>query len=435
VEEMVELDSLYRTTGGDGWKCGAKRRSCLKPPPSDADAEVVSRVLGGGGEEGVMGEAWAVGLATGWLDTESGQIKGWVSDCCSWYGIRCRDAFAAPAPGECGGHAREGRAREGGEGVRGGSITAIELAGNSLVGELPYDFGRGLPCLQLLDLSQNSLTGSIPPTLAADNTSSLRDLLLHDNQLQGTLPDSFQTAVNLRRLILAGNQLAGSIPTWLGLLPHLEMLIMNDNLLHGTIPRSLAHMRKLTHIYLHNNRLHGLIPHELVDSPFAPDYLLVNGRSQPHRLSFDVPPADEEAARTHFAVRASHSVERLVHSDMEEQEMQANTEEDADKRHRLRKIREHKERIVERMHRINKVKGNDWRKASNGPSREIQGRPHELDEGGRGAAVEARERGDTAGQGAVGGGDDGGVESRSAGGGVQELDLSKGTVELVREEL
>jgi hypothetical protein len=289
--------------------------------------------------------------------------------------------------------------------------------------------------LQLLDLSQNSLTGSIPPTLAADNTSSLRDLLLHDNQLQGTLPDSFQTAVNLRRLILAGNQLAGSIPTWLGLLPHLEMLIMNDNLLHGTIPRSLAHMRKLTHIYLHNNRLHGLIPHELVDSPFAPDYLLVNGRSQPHRLSFDVPPADEEAARTHFAVRASHSVERLVHSDMEEQEMQANTEEDADKRHRLRKIREHKERIVERMHRINKVKGNDWRKASNGPSRESQGRPHELDEVGRGAAVEARERGDTAGQGAVGGGDDGGGESRSAGGGLQELDLSKGTVELVREEL
>lgn len=65
----------------------------------------------------------------------------------------------------------------------------------------------GLHRLRRLDLSQNALTGSIPPRLA--QLSSLQELLLHDNQLSGCLPEAIGQLVNLTSLQLQNNCLQG----------------------------------------------------------------------------------------------------------------------------------------------------------------------------------------------------------------------------------
>eukprot|EP00245_Coleochaete_scutata_P015281 TRINITY_DN6749_c0_g1_i15.p1 TRINITY_DN6749_c0_g1~~TRINITY_DN6749_c0_g1_i15.p1 ORF type:complete len:141 (+),score=10.90 TRINITY_DN6749_c0_g1_i15:35-457(+) len=70
-----------------------------------------------------------------------------------------------------------------------------------------------------LDLSGNSLTGSIPESLGTESLGSL---------------------TNLSQLYLYSNNLTGSIPNSLGALSNLDVLLLNENKLSGSIPNSLG---------------------------------------------------------------------------------------------------------------------------------------------------------------------------------------------------
>lgn len=63
-----------------------------------------------------------------------------------------------------------------------------------------------------LDLSDNRLSGTIPPELG--NLAYLEELLLHGNTLNGAIPAALGNlaAQQLERLYLADNQLSGCIP-------------------------------------------------------------------------------------------------------------------------------------------------------------------------------------------------------------------------------
>jgi len=76
-------------------------------------------------------------------------------------------------------------------------------------------------------------TGEIPFSLF--NISSLRDISLGSNNLNGTLPDEMC------------NQL-----------PQLEFFYINDNYLEGTIPRSIGNCKSLQKLYLQNNLFRGI---------------------------------------------------------------------------------------------------------------------------------------------------------------------------------
>ena len=98
--------------------------------------------------------------------------------------------------------------------------------------------------LSQLDLSNNQLTGEIPPELGS--LSSLVYLDLSENALSGTIPASLGNLSNLETLRLFSNQLSGEIPTELGNLSNINELSLHDNAeLTGPLPLSFTDLDSL----------------------------------------------------------------------------------------------------------------------------------------------------------------------------------------------
>jgi uncharacterized protein YjbI with pentapeptide repeats len=97
------------------------------------------------------------------------------------------------------------------------SLTAIHFQGNALSGTIPVDLSSVLSKLKSLNLASNSLTGSIPPELFEPSNASssieLEYLDLSWNSLNGTLPAICTGAEgsSLINVFLSHNQLSGSL--------------------------------------------------------------------------------------------------------------------------------------------------------------------------------------------------------------------------------
>ncbi|CAI7840944.1 unnamed protein product, partial [Closterium sp. NIES-53] len=185
-------------------------------------------------------------------------------------------------------------------------LTSISIANNYFTGEFPQPLLHTHPHLAVLDLSNNSFSGSIP--LQLTELLELIDINLNDNKFHGSIPsglfhlpmlDSLQVANNfffgnlpvtlrasstLATLSLAGNGFTGSLPDfslWKGSFKKLELshnnftgpipdsistlstlqaIILDNNLLTGTIPAAIFNMTNLQSLYLANNRLSGSLP-------------------------------------------------------------------------------------------------------------------------------------------------------------------------------
>ncbi|KAL1533791.1 non-specific serine/threonine protein kinase [Salvia divinorum] len=129
---------------------------------------------------------------------------------------------------------------------------------NQLSGIIPSSIGN------LVDLSYNNLSGSIPPQIS--KLSSIAVVLnLSHNVLTGTIPSEVGTLRNLAAMDLSYNRLSGTIPTSLGSCVVLSSLRLGRNALQGEIPESLRDLRGLEYLDLSHNNLSGLIPKFLVE--------------------------------------------------------------------------------------------------------------------------------------------------------------------------
>ncbi|KAI3744552.1 hypothetical protein L1987_57635 [Smallanthus sonchifolius] len=107
------------------------------------------------------------------------------------------------------------------------SLQSLDLSKNSISGSIPPEICTWLPYLVTLDLSGNSLSGSIPPEI--QNCKFLNNLILSDNSFSGTIPYQIGQLERLKKLDVSNNDLSGSIPDDLSRFES-ESFVGNDGL-------------------------------------------------------------------------------------------------------------------------------------------------------------------------------------------------------------
>lgn len=139
------------------------------------------------------------------------------------------------------------------------NLKRLELQSNRLAGEFP-ELSRSWKNLYFLDASDNAISGIIPPSFP----SSLVQISMRNNCLEGTMiPDSFRNMGYLQVLDLSHNRLSGSVPAFLfdGALPSLQQLALSFNRFTSLkFPASLGTQSELIAVDLSNNDLRGLLP-------------------------------------------------------------------------------------------------------------------------------------------------------------------------------
>ncbi|KAG4113190.1 hypothetical protein ERO13_D13G208033v2 [Gossypium hirsutum] len=171
------------------------------------------------------------------------------------------------------------------------------MSNNFFTCGIPISIGDMIS-LQLLDLSNNKLSGGIPRHLPMG-------LVLFDvsnNQLFGDIPSSMENMSHLVTLDLSNNTLFGGTPSWMGKMLYLQELLMVNNHFKGPIPMEFCKFNgslqfldlsannisgSLVTLDLSNNQLTGNIPN-WTGSLSALVYLLLNNNNFEGRIPVDL---------------------------------------------------------------------------------------------------------------------------------------------------
>ncbi|KAK7307502.1 hypothetical protein VNO77_40630 [Canavalia gladiata] len=172
------------------------------------------------------------------------------------------------------------------------NLKRLELQSNKLSGHVPDLVS--LRNLYYLDLSHNSFAGALPPSLPA----SLLQISIRNSNLSGALTsESFKNLMNLQVVDFSNNQLSGSVPLVLFELPSLQQLTLSfnqfssievhskgtgsqsgliavdlsNNKLGGVLPSFMTLMPKLSSLSLENNEFTGVIPTQFAVKTVFPE--------------------------------------------------------------------------------------------------------------------------------------------------------------------
>ncbi|ONI13609.1 hypothetical protein PRUPE_4G233200 [Prunus persica] len=159
-------------------------------------------------------------------------------------------------------------------------LQILDLSNNKLSGKIHQCLGDFSQSLSVLDLRKNKFDGMIPMTFSKGNV--LRNLGLDGNQLEGPLPPSLLTCRDLEVLDVGNNKIHDTFPNWLESLPKLQVLILRSNKFHGAIgnPTSKFPFQKLCIMDLSHNLFNGLLPTKYFENLAA----MIN--SQEHELKY-----------------------------------------------------------------------------------------------------------------------------------------------------
>ncbi|VFQ86544.1 unnamed protein product [Cuscuta campestris] len=157
---------------------------------------------------------------------------------CSWRGVTCEDDASG--------------------GISGGGlrVTRLSLPDSMILASVHESLGM-VRFLRFLDLSNNSINGSIP--LGLFDASELQRLDFSNNRISGELPEAVGRLKNLRSLNLSGNALGGSIPGSLCGLQNLVSVNLKDNYFSGPLPGGFYAVQELD---LSSNLINGSLPPE-----------------------------------------------------------------------------------------------------------------------------------------------------------------------------
>ena len=140
----------------------------------------------------------------------------------------------------------------------------LSLPTNNFRGEIPAEVFN-LAKLQRLWIYNTQVTGSLPDDASYDNLTSLADLNLKNNKLDGSLPKGIQYLSSLQILDISSNQFTGLIPSSWKSLVNLNKIALNNNKLRGKIPNNIFQdLTKLESVSLDINQLSGTIPSAII---------------------------------------------------------------------------------------------------------------------------------------------------------------------------
>ncbi|KAI3953322.1 hypothetical protein MKX01_042317 [Papaver californicum] len=124
----------------------------------------------------------------------------------------------------------------------------------------------------------NNITGKIPNTICTNGNTYLETLILNNNLMTGTLPESLAACTKLLWVSLSTNRISGKIPSGIGNLKNLAILQLGNNLLDGDIPPELGNCESLIWLDLNSNALTGSLPPQLANQADLITPGLVSGK-------------------------------------------------------------------------------------------------------------------------------------------------------------
>ena len=152
------------------------------------------------------------------------------------------------------------------------SLRELTMQNNLLEGTLPPSFGTTLKTLaqskqtaqtqaaqtlEIIDASNNQLSGGIPPEWGG--MTALKTLNLSGNRLSGTLPTELGTMRFLEQLLLANNRFSGALPANMSGLENVQVLNLANNSFVGAIPPEWSVLKRLRTMRLNGNGLTALV--------------------------------------------------------------------------------------------------------------------------------------------------------------------------------
>ncbi|KAI5061732.1 hypothetical protein GOP47_0024237 [Adiantum capillus-veneris] len=140
------------------------------------------------------------------------------------------------------------------------SLAAIDVSCNFITRAFPTPLPT-MPNMREIVMWGNFIEQEIPADICSA-ASQLWLLVLNVNLINGTIPPTLANCSSLEWLALSNNRLTGHIPPELGLM-RINFLHLNNNSLSGTIPPTLGECRYLVWVDLSSNELEGTIPVEL----------------------------------------------------------------------------------------------------------------------------------------------------------------------------
>ncbi|KFK23706.1 hypothetical protein AALP_AAs68076U000100 [Arabis alpina] len=138
-------------------------------------------------------------------------------------------------------------------------LQVLDLSNNNFSGSIPRCLESFNTTLWVLHLQNNSLSGVFPEESISLGLISLN---VGHNQLSGELPKSLINYTDLKFLNVEGNRINDTFPFGVSLLPHLQVLVLRSNEFYGPIysPRDSLSFPNLRIFDISDNRFSGVFP-------------------------------------------------------------------------------------------------------------------------------------------------------------------------------
>ncbi|CAD5319357.1 unnamed protein product [Arabidopsis thaliana] len=112
-------------------------------------------------------------------------------------------------------------------------LEILDLSNNSFSGSIPLCLRNITYSLEVLNLRNNNFSGILPDVFL--NATRLYTLDVSRNRLEGKLPKTLINCTSMRLLNVEGNKFKETFPSWLGSMPYLDILILRANQFYGPL--------------------------------------------------------------------------------------------------------------------------------------------------------------------------------------------------------